>query len=105
MITYIDIKKAINSNLIKKFNIEVNSKDISEGFVRPSFFVEFLNPIRWSSADQIHKSFSVQIYYFPTDRYDYSLEILDVQGQLENLFDLKLRFMTGISISMKQSLT
>lgn len=91
MITYTDIKKAINSSLKKKFNIEINSKDISEGFIRPSFFVGLENTNRSSDENQIHKSMTIQIYYFPTDRYEYSLEIMDVQEQLENLFDLKLK--------------
>lgn len=91
MITYTDIKKTINSSLKKKFNIEINSKDVSEGFIRPSFFVGIENPIRSSDETQVHKSMTIQIYYFPTDRYEYSLEIMDVQEQLENLFDLKLK--------------
>lgn len=89
MITYKDIKLAINRK-IKTLGIEINSKDVTEGFNRPSFFVEFLNPVRSGDESQVHKSLSVQIYYFPTDRYDYSIEMLDMQDKLENLFDLKL---------------
>lgn len=33
----------------------------------------------------------VNIYYFPTDRYEYAIEVLDMQEALESLFDLKLR--------------
>lgn len=90
MITYKDIKMAVNRKL-KTLGIEINSKDVTEGFIRPSFFVEFLNSIRSSDENQVYKSLSVQIYYFPTDRYEYSIEVLDVQEQLENLFDLKLQ--------------
>lgn len=90
MITYKDIKMAVNRKL-KTLGIEINSKDVTEGFIRPSFFVEFLNSIRSADENQVYKSLSVQIYYFPTDRYEYSIEVLDVQEQLENLFDLKLQ--------------
>lgn len=90
MITYKDIKIAVNRKL-KTLGIEINSKDVTEGFIRPSFFVEFLNSIRSADDNQVYKSLSVQIYYFPTDRYEYSIEVLDVQEQLENLFDLKLQ--------------
>ena len=90
MITYKDIKIAVNRKL-KTLGIEINSKDVTEGFIRPSFFVEFLNSIRSADENQVYKSLSVQIYYFPTDRYEYSIEVLDVQEQLENLFDLKLQ--------------
>ncbi|MFJ5771405.1 DUF6838 family protein [Psychrobacillus sp. NPDC093180] len=91
MITYIDIKKTLNTRIKKKFNIEVISKDVTEGFNRPSFFIGIENPIRSGDENQVHKSMTIQIYYFPTDRYEYALEIMDVQEQLENLFDLKLK--------------
>lgn len=91
MITYKDIKKAINTKLKKEFDFEINSNDVKEGFNRPSFFVTLDNHNRSSNQDQIQKSLTVRIYYFPTDRYEYSLEIMDIQERLENLFDLKLK--------------
>jgi len=90
MITYKDIKIAVNRNLAT-FDVEINSSDVSEGFNRPSFFVQFDNNKRSADEDQVHKSLTIIIYYFPTDRYEYSIEVLDIQEQLENLFDLKLR--------------
>lgn len=89
MITYKDLRIAVNRKL-KTTGIEVNSEDVSEGFNRPSFFVEFLNIARSSDENQVHKSLSVQIYYFPTDRYEYAIEVLEMQETLENIFDLKL---------------
>ena len=90
MITYKDIKKAVNTLLIKQFGIEINSNDVEEGFIRPSFFVSFDDTLRSSTVDQIEKSLTIRIYYFPTDRYNNSIELLEVQEELENLFDLKL---------------
>ncbi|MED3549961.1 DUF6838 family protein [Cytobacillus praedii] len=90
MITYKDIKLAINSKLINKFNIEVNSNDVKEGFIRPSFFVSLDNIAPSSTVDQVEKSLTVRINYFPTDKDNFSLELLDIQEQLENLFNLKL---------------
>lgn len=89
MITYKDLRTAINLKL-KNLGIEINSSDVSEGFNRPSFFVQFDNNIRSADENQVHKSLSVQIYYFPTDRYEYSIEVLEMQESLEELFDLKL---------------
>ncbi|MEL3956921.1 DUF6838 family protein [Caldifermentibacillus hisashii] len=89
MITYRDIRKAINAKLKNEFNIEINSNDVKEGFKRPSFFVTFDNLVKSSDQSQFDRSLTIRIYYFPTDRYDYSLELLDIQEQLENLFDLK----------------
>jgi hypothetical protein len=90
MITYKDIKKAVNTKLSQEFGIEINSRDVQEGFNRPSFFVQLENTVRSGDESQVHKALTVRIYYFPTDRYDYSIEVLDVQEQLENVFDLKL---------------
>lgn len=95
MITYADLKRAINAKLktvtVEGAPVELNSRDVTEGFIRPSFFVQFDNNIRSSDESQIHKSLNVQIYYFPTNRYEYSEEVLDVQEVLESKFDLKLR--------------
>jgi len=90
MITYKDIKIAINRKLATT-GIEINSSDVSEGFNRPSFFVQLDNNVRTADENQVHKALSVQIYYFPTDRYEYSIEVMDMQESLESLFDLKLR--------------
>jgi hypothetical protein len=91
MITYKDIKKAINETLTNEFQIEINSKDIQEGFNRPSFFVSFDNQVSSSTTNEFEKSLTIRINYFPSDRYDYSLELLEVQDRLEKIFDLKLK--------------
>ncbi|NBI30716.1 phage tail terminator family protein [Chengkuizengella marina] len=85
-----DINIAINDNLIAEFEYDINSKDVKEGFSRPSFFVSFDNVSRSSSEYYRERALTVRIYFFPKSRYEYSLEILDVQERLENLFDLKL---------------
>lgn len=90
MITYKDIKKSINDKLINEFGYEINSNDVKEGFSRPSFFVDFDNINRSSTEEQVMRSLTVRIYFFPSDRYNYSLEVLDVSERLENLFELKL---------------
>lgn len=89
MISYKDIRTAINGKL-KTTGIPVNSRDVSEGFPRPSFFVQLDNIGRSADENQVHKSMTVQIYFFPTDRYEYAIEVLDMQEMLEDLFDLKL---------------
>jgi hypothetical protein len=91
MITYKDIKLAINRALKNEFNIELNSNDVKEGFNRPSFFVSFDNNKRSGNESQVHKSLTIRINYFTSDSKDNSIELLDVQDQLENLFDLKLK--------------
>lgn len=93
MISLKDIRLAINDKLISEFGYEINSNDVKEGFKRPSFFVSFENSTRSSTESQTHRFLTVIIYFFPTDRYNYSLEVLDVQERLEDLFDLKLQVM------------
>lgn len=89
MITYKDIHIAIN-NRLKTTGIEVSSRDVSEGFARPSFHVQLGNINHSGNSEQVHKSLIVQIYFFPTDRYEYAIEVLDMQETLQSLFDLKL---------------
>lgn len=91
MITYKQIKKAINDLLISNFKIPVNSQDVEEGFIRPSFFVEFSNLTRYGLESQIHKSVGIRIYFFPTTLKNSSLEILEVQEKLGEVFDTKLK--------------
>ncbi|WP_456273628.1 phage tail terminator family protein [Bacillus sp. AK031] len=90
MITYKDIVTAVNSKL-SSFEVEINSRDVKEGFPRPSFFVQLLPSTRSGDVDNVHKMLTVQIYFFPSDRYTYSLEVLEVQENLEYAFDLKLK--------------
>lgn len=90
MITLTDIKKAVNREL-EKTGVEINSHDVREGFNTPSFFVQFNNVNRGGTESQVERDLIVHIYYFPTDRYEYAIEVLEMQDTLENLFDLKLR--------------
>ena len=89
MITYKDIRIAVNRQL-SKTGIRINSRDVQEGFIRPSFFVQLDNVSRSGNETQIERSMTVRIYYFPSDRYEYSIEALETQEILEDLFDLKL---------------
>lgn len=90
MITLKDIRAAVNRQL-NKTGVDINSRDVSEGYNTPSFFVQFNNVNRHGTETQIERDLIVHIYYFPTDRYEYAMEILDMQEVLEVLFDLKLR--------------
>lgn len=95
MVSYIDLKKAVNTALKKiQLNgqpISITSQDVTEGFSRPSFFVQMETTERSSDLDNNHRAIRITVYYFPTDRYEYSVEVLKIQEALENVFDLKLR--------------
>lgn len=90
MIGYKDIKKSINSIIKSNFAAKVNSKDVKEGFERPSFFVDFNDVSITSYELQTHHTMTVVVYYFPSDRTSYSIELLDIQEKLYKAFDLKL---------------
>lgn len=84
-----DIKKAVNSLIKSEFpNIEIQATDVEKGFKRPSFFVLLDNVDRDTWQFISIRSMTVRIYYFPSDRYRYSLETMDVQDRLESIFNL-----------------
>ena len=88
MIKYTDILEAINTKINEAFpDIEIQSKDITEGFARPSFFVEF-SRISASEMMNFYKNrvITVIIYYFPSSRYKNRIEILEKQDKLEDIF-------------------
>lgn len=89
MITTKDIRAAINQQL-NKTGVEINSEDVKEGFKRPSFFVQLDSNIRTGELYHVTRSLFVHIYYYPTDRYEYAIEALDMGDTLGNLFDMKL---------------
>jgi len=87
-----EIKLAINEKIIAAYpDIEIQSKDIEEGFARPCFYVD----LRTGHFSKIAPEFktrrlSITIYYFASSRYDHSIENLEVQENLENIFLGKL---------------
>ncbi|MFD1957321.1 DUF6838 family protein [Paenibacillus thailandensis] len=88
MITLKQIMTAINDKLEEILpNIDVQSTDIKEGFSRPSLYVDFerTNTIQFMTRGK-ERTISVTIYYFPRDRYDHQLELLEVQDILEGAF-------------------
>jgi hypothetical protein len=86
------IKLAINDMILAKFPaIEIQSTDVKEGFNRPSFFVQLDNIGRDTKLYVSERGLTTRIYYFPEDRYNYSLEIMDIQDSLESIFNLNFK--------------
>ena len=86
-----NIKLSINNKIIEKFpHIDLQSRDIKEGFKRPSFFVQLDNLSKTDYLYSFERSLTVRIHYFPSDRYEYQLEILEKQEVIEELFKLGL---------------
>lgn len=88
MISSEDIIKAINDKIEDNFpGVDKQSTDIKEGFERPCFYVQIddnkANKLNPSSKE---KTLTIRIYYFPKDRYENRIELLEKQDTLENMF-------------------
>ena len=88
MLSLKDIVKAVNNEISLNFpNININSKDIKEGFKRPSFFIDIENDkTNKFNAVTKDKTLTIRIYYFPSDKYQNRVELLEMQDKLENMF-------------------
>lgn len=86
-----EILAAVNTKLKEAFHIDINSNDVTEGFDRPSFYVVFDNVAKTDYLRGFKRNLTVRIYYFPTNRYKYQLEILEKQQGIEALFRLGLQ--------------
>ncbi|NMM52151.1 phage tail terminator family protein [Paenibacillus aquistagni] len=88
MITLKDIALAINKRLKEVLpEIEINSKDIKEGFKRPSFFVDFESGSKQQlTRHQVERMIHIIVYYFPKNPHQYKLEILNIQELVEDAF-------------------
>lgn len=92
MITFFDIKKAVNAVLQSKLpQIKVKSQDISKGFERPSLTTEIEDAKVETLNGQIEMSCTVLIYYFPDlKNTEKSIDVLDMQFRLPIAFGNKL---------------
>lgn len=88
MITLKDIIKTINTLLKANFpNVKIESSDNTEGFDRPSFFIAVdSNSTGQQNAAVTTKKVGIRIYYFPTDEHNCSIELLEIQDGLDDLF-------------------
>lgn len=73
--------------------VKISNSDLTEGFERPSFKIEFEN----STLDNLNSNFldrnlTVRIYFFASDIKKYKVENLKVQDLLESEFIGGLKF-------------
>lgn len=86
MVKYTEIHKAI-VNKLNKTGINTTSKDVSEGFDRPSFFIS-LDNIKASDfmREALDREITVRIYYFSSTIDNNKIELLNMQDKLIELF-------------------
>ncbi|MNC00061.1 hypothetical protein D3C75_473770 [compost metagenome] len=100
MITLKDVAKAINQKLNDTFpNVEIQSKNIEEGYEPPCFYVDFdnVNTSKYG-PNGFDRTISVIIYYFPASKDNKKLELLDVQQKLETNFVDNLQIVEGFVV-------
>lgn len=97
MVTLKEIAISINAKLKEVFpTVVINTKDITEGFARPSFTVDFDNATKSPFGTHgVERNVHVIIYFFPTDRYQFKIEMLETQEQLEDAFNHTLTIKNG----------
>ncbi|WP_256761409.1 DUF6838 family protein [Cohnella sp. WQ 127256] len=100
MVTLKEVATAINVKLEEVLpSIPVNTKDIKEGFARPSLYVDFDNATKSPFGSHgVERKIRVIIYFFPTSKDRYKFEILDVQEKLENAFTYTLEIKDGFIV-------
>ncbi len=80
---------AINERIQAEFPVvTIESRDIEEGFKRPSFFVSIETPNTERSLSDSMREMTCRIRYFPSDRHIYKEEAYDVMDRLEEVFAL-----------------
>lgn len=90
MITFENIRATVTKNLDDNFNgLKVYRKSVKKGFTQPYFKVELDNVRREGYLTQVEKSCTVRIFYFPANENDSTIELLDVQEKIGDLFDMK----------------
>lgn len=88
MVKLSEILKTINSKLAETFpDVEVDSKDLSEKFNRPSFRTE-LDGIKTSAFMTTYKEreFTIRIHFFPTKAEKGRIERLKITDKIEDVF-------------------
>lgn len=105
MVKYTDILKAINTQITTAFpDIEIQSKDITEGFDRPCFFVDFVSMAASEMMNYYRsRKTTIVIYYFPSDIYKNRIEILQKQDKLEEIFMKILKVNESFIITINET--
>jgi len=98
--TYSDIVKAFTQKLKIDFaNVHVTSNDVSEGFKRPSFFMEFITPKSvLVSENRRLRTFTLRLSYFPSSRTVNAIELLEIQESLESVFSAGKKIHVGSDV-------
>lgn len=95
---------AVKKKIEKNFQVKIQSQDIEEGFLRPSFFIELDNiKVEDFMKKLQEKNITVRITYFPSDLKGNQVENLKVLDKLneifleDNILELDNNFVTEVN--------
>lgn len=99
MVTAVDIVKALTIKCRELLGCDVNDRDLSEGFERPSFFIEVVDFKNADIGEIIRgDTFTVYIYYFNERRETGYLTLLKARESLRELLAMPIPITDGFSI-------
>lgn len=100
MITAVEIVKALTVKCRELLNCDVNDRDISEGFTRPSFFIEVVDFNNEDIGEIIRgDTLNIYIYYFNEKREIGYLNLLKARESLREMLAMPVSVADGFSIT------
>lgn len=89
LLSVIDVIKSLSDLISSTYpQYDIIDYDVTEGFNRPSFFIEPTDiETSWVANDYIKESSNLKIVFFAAERYEGFLELLDMKNNLTVMFD------------------
>ena len=100
MVTAVDIIKTLTVHCRELLGCDVNDRDISEGFERPSFFIEIVDFKNEDIGELLRgDTLNIYIYYFNEKRITGYLDLLKARESIRELLATPLQIIDGYSIT------
>jgi hypothetical protein len=100
VITAVEIVKALTIKCRELLQCDVNDRDISEGFTRPSFFIELVDFNNEDIGEIIRgDTLNIYIYYFNEKREIGYLNLLKARESLREMLAMPVNVEDGFSIT------
>lgn len=100
MVTAVDIIKTLTVRFRELLGCDVNDRDISEGFERPSFFIEIVDFKNEDIGELLRgDTLNIYIYYFNEKRLTGYLDLLKARESIRELLATPLQIVDGYSLT------
>lgn len=100
MVTAVDIIKTLTVRCRELLGCDVNDRDISEGFERPSFFIEIVDFKNEDIGELLRgDTLNIYIYYFNEKRLIGYLDLLKARESIRELLATPLPIVDGYSLT------